>query len=205
METETKLTVTEARLTTALQLSQGTNEDKETMNSIIAYSPTLKHGDSLTITMPKVSEYHRSGKTWYSPPFYYKEGYKMCLVVSDVKMDPADECDYVSISSSVSIKLLQGEYDDKLQWPIGHKGRCGIQPVIPPPPLSKHSIAHLVYIRMCGLKRFQTRSDLYQERMHSYVYSSVLVRNDCITLYVRYNLDCYLSIQVWCINLSALA
>ena len=93
MKTEAKLMETEAKLTTALQLlSTGTNEDKETMNSIIVYSPALmKNGDDLTITMPKISEYHCSGKIWYSPLFYYKEGYKMCLVVSGIKME-SDKC-----------------------------------------------------------------------------------------------------------------
>jgi hypothetical protein len=37
----------------------------------------------MEIIMPSfsLSSYRRSGKVWYSPPFYYGEGYKMCLAV----------------------------------------------------------------------------------------------------------------------------
>ena len=143
-----KLTETEAKLTTALQLlSTGTNKDKETMNSIIAYSPALmKDGDNLTITMPKVSEYHRSGKIWYSPPFYYKEGYKMCLVVSGMKME-SGKC----TGLTVGIQVLQGENDDKLKWPISHLICHG-----PPPPAA--FVTNQVYIRVCGLNQLETRN-----------------------------------------------
>ena len=178
-----KLMETEAKLTTALQLSQGTNEDKETMNAIIAYSPALmKNGDNLTITMPKVSEYHRSGKTWYSPPFYYTEGYKMCLVVSGVKME-SGRC----TGLSVSIKLLQGENDDKLKWPIpGHAEHHHFD--IPPPPSQR--TAHQTYIHMCGLKQFETRNDLYKQTLNS----SILV-NGCLTFSIKCT-KCYLYIVV---------
>ena len=35
----------------------------------------------MKVTMSGFSEYRRSGKVWHSPPFYYREGYKMCLAV----------------------------------------------------------------------------------------------------------------------------
>ena len=112
----------EAKLTTAVQLlSQGAEEVKETVYSIIACSPALKTcGDKVAVLMPKISEYYpnSSGKIWYSPPFYYKEGYKMCLVVSGMKTELSGK--YTPVLS-VSIKLLQGENDDKLKWPIGHE------------------------------------------------------------------------------------
>ena len=41
----------------------------------------VKKNDSLGLVMPKFSEYQHSGKVWHSPPFYYKEGYKICLAV----------------------------------------------------------------------------------------------------------------------------
>lgn len=31
--------------------------------------------------MPKFSEYRCSGKVWHSPPFLYREAYKICLAV----------------------------------------------------------------------------------------------------------------------------
>jgi hypothetical protein len=147
------------------------------MNSIIAYSPALmKDGDILMITMPKVSEYHRSGKIWCSPPFHYKEGYKMCLVVRGVKMESASKSTHLT----VSIKLLRGENDDKLRWPIGHKGRCTMPPL---PPLSQCTTSQ-VSVQMCGLK----------PEVISTGSSSKLV-NDCLTFNVWYG-ECFLDIKI---------
>ena len=51
--------------------------------------------------MPKFSKYRRSGKVWHSP-FYYRESYKMCLVVyaNGVGEGAGTHC-------SVSILLLE--------------------------------------------------------------------------------------------------
>jgi septation ring formation regulator EzrA len=70
-------------LTMAVQLlSQGKAEDKETIGFVITCSSSLKNiGDCMEVVMPKFSEYRRSGKVWHSSPFYYGEGYKMCLAV----------------------------------------------------------------------------------------------------------------------------
>jgi hypothetical protein len=188
-ETEAKLTETEAKLTTALQLlSRGFNGDRETMNSIIAYSPALmKDGDILMITMPKVSEYHRSGKIWCSPPFHYKEGYKMCLMVRGVKMESAGKC----TGLTVNIKLLRGENDDKLKWPIDHEGYC-----IPPPlPSSRHNNL-LVFVRMCGLKQFETTKVDFNNNINTMNLSLVVV-NDCLKFDVEYS-GCILRVKVEC-------
>lgn len=142
------------------------------MDSIIAYSPALmKNGDNLTITMPKVSEYHRSGKTWYSPPFYYKEGYKMCLVVSGMKME-SGRCTGLTIG----IKVLQGENNDKLKWPISHP-LCRRPP---PPPF-----VNQIHICVCGLQQLEIRN--------GYKSNSPMLVNDCLTfnMCIRYS-DCYL-------------
>ena len=71
-------------LTTAIQLlCQGLKEaDKEKVDFVISCSSTLRNfHDSVKVVMPKFSEYRRSGKVWHSPPFYYRESYKMCLEV----------------------------------------------------------------------------------------------------------------------------
>ena len=71
-------------LTTAVQLlNQGLKiADKETVEFIIACSSKLVNiNDSIKVVMPKFTEYRRSGKVWHSPPFYYRERYKMCLKV----------------------------------------------------------------------------------------------------------------------------
>ena len=93
----------------------------------------------------------------------------MCLVVSGVKMESAEKC----TDLTVSIKLLQGENDNKLEWPIGHKYHCGTQP-----PWPALSFVYQVYIHMCGLKQLETRNDYYKT-----LKSPILV-NDCLTLNV---------------------
>ena len=103
---------TEARLTTAVQLlKRGKEADKKTIDSIISYPDHLKcKGDSIEVLMPQVHEYHRSGQTWYSRPFYYGAGYKMCLGVKVNKLKFGD-CIYVSIK----ICSLEG---GRSNWPM---------------------------------------------------------------------------------------
>lgn len=111
--TRRELTKTTGALSTAIHLlSQGKESDKETIDFIIARSKTLKdEGESeIEIVMPRFSEYRCSGTTWHSPPFYYKEGYKMCLSIT------AKKNHYTSLS--LSLLLLPGERDDSLKWPL---------------------------------------------------------------------------------------
>ena len=72
-----------------------------------------KYGDSMKITMPGFSEYRHSGKVWHSPPFYYREGYKMCMAVYANGVGKG-----AGTHVSVTIVHLGGEYDDKLKWPM---------------------------------------------------------------------------------------
>ena len=67
-----------------------------------------KIGDTISVRMTGISEHMGTGQIWYSPPFYYMDGYKMKLAVH---FDPAREV-------SLSLILLKGEYDDRLRWPI---------------------------------------------------------------------------------------
>ena len=158
-ETEAKLIVMEAQLLST---------SKET-------SPTFlrKDGDTMAVTMPKVSEYHRSGKVWHSAPFYYKEGYKMCLAVSGIKM-AFGRC----TGASARIQLLQGEHDDQLQWPTGGRGP---PPPPPPPPLpSRYDPTHYFIINVHGLKQLQAT------RGYSFSGMSFILVNDCLTFNVKY-------------------
>ena len=68
-------------------------------------------GPPLTIRMTNFSHYQRSGKVWYSPPFYYGDGYKMQLAVYANGTG-------AGAGTHVSIVLLRmkGEYDDQLGW-----------------------------------------------------------------------------------------
>ena len=76
---------------------------------------TLKlGGDEVTVCMNDYSLYKHTGKVWHSPPFYYGDGYKLCLAVyANGKGAGA--------GTHVSVELLQmkGEHDDKLSWDKG--------------------------------------------------------------------------------------
>ena len=67
-----------------------------------------KRGDTISERMTSISEYKGSGKIWYSPPFYYMDGYKMQLAVRIG----------AQMHINVALFLLKGEYDDRLKWPI---------------------------------------------------------------------------------------
>ena len=70
-------------------------------------------GDSLTIEIPDLSQYKRSREVWRSPPFYIKEGYKMCLAVYPNGIGKGE-----GTHVSLSLVLMKGEFDDQLEWPI---------------------------------------------------------------------------------------
>jgi hypothetical protein len=187
---KSQLQVTEAKLTTAVQLlRQGGEADKEIIDSIVTCSYLKKSGDAVTMTMPRVSEYHRIGKTWRSAPFYFKEGYKMCLAVSVNKME-AGVCTGVLISLCV----LKGEYDDQLKWPIGDNTHPACYP---PPVLASESdeipFTETAYFHIYKLQRLtQIEHVLYSEQG-----SSIYIENDCLTFTVTYSLyDTHESLHV---------
>ena len=70
-------------------------------------------GSPLTIRMTNFSHSQRSGKVWYSPPFYYDDGYKMQLAVY-ANGTGAGAGTHVSIV----LLRLKGEYDGQLWWII---------------------------------------------------------------------------------------
>ena len=113
VEVKGELLEVKGTLATAVQLlRQGTEADKETVDFVIACSMRLeKMNDLVKVSMPKFSEYHRSGKVWYSLPFYYRDGYKMCLAVyaNGVKGD--------GTHVSVILNLLKGEHNIAKQQP----------------------------------------------------------------------------------------
>lgn len=67
----------------------------------------------LAFQMINYSEFKRSNKTWYSAPFYVADGYKICLAVH-ANGTGAGHNKFIS----VSLCLMQGEFDDELNWPI---------------------------------------------------------------------------------------
>ena len=146
-------------LTTAVQLlRQGKEADKETVDSIIICSTNLeKAGDKVTVTMPRVSEYHCSGKIWRSAPFYFKDGYKMCLAVGIKNME-SSEC----VGISISIYLLKGECDDQLKWPIGNN-QCQ---QLPPHGISGMLYMKYVHFYMCPFQHCQPKKEQLLNNPH---------------------------------------
>ena len=67
----------------------------------------------VTLQMVSYSEYKNSGKIWYSIPFYVAGGYKMCLAVYASGLGAAQ-----GTHLSLSLCLLNGEFDDNLVWPV---------------------------------------------------------------------------------------
>lgn len=70
-------------------------------------------GQPIIFQMVNYSEFKRSGKMWYSAPFYVADGYKMCLAVN-----PNGSGTGQGMFMSVSLCLMQGEFDEELNWPI---------------------------------------------------------------------------------------
>ena len=70
-----------------------------------------KHGDEVTFRMTNFSLYKVIDKVWHSPPFYFDEGYKLCLAVHTNGKG-------AGAGTHVSVELLQmrGEHDKKLTW-----------------------------------------------------------------------------------------
>ena len=106
--------------------------------------------DSLTIEIPDLSQYKRSRKVWRSPPFYFREGYKMCLAVYPNGIGKGE-----GTHVSLYLGLMKGEFDDELEWPI----RCDSEyyyeelevKVMPKQPQQKANGS--TWFRVAGLNR----------------------------------------------------
>ena len=75
----------------------------------------LTHTGTLpfSFTMPDFAQHKLDDDEWFSPPFYtHTHGYKMCLRV-DANGYGDEKGKFVSVFSY----LMQGEYDDELEWP----------------------------------------------------------------------------------------
>ena len=75
---------------------------------------------SVTLKMPNLSEKINNKEQWYSSPFFaFDGGYQMCLKVYATSCDIGED---ISVNLSISIHLMKGPNDDKLQqsghWPI---------------------------------------------------------------------------------------
>ena len=96
--------MTERLLDTRLELegNKGKTAERKTLK---------KHGDEVTFHMTNFSLYKLTGRVWHSPPFYFDDGYKLCVAVYAIGKG-------AGAGTHVSVELLQmrGEHDKKLTW-----------------------------------------------------------------------------------------
>ena len=72
--------------------------------------------------MPRFSQYKRDGDEWFSQPFYSQPGgYKLCLRVTANGFGFGK-----GTHVSVTVTLMKGENDHRLQWPFEHDVTYGI-------------------------------------------------------------------------------
>ena len=76
---------------------------------------------ALTFRLTNYSKLKQSNRPWHSPPFYIREGYKMCIAVH-LNGDQEGSGTHIS----VHIHLMAGEYDSKLKWPLAYNEEISI-------------------------------------------------------------------------------
>ena len=192
-ETKRELLKVKGTLATAVQLlRQRTEADKETVDFVIACSVRLeKISDLVKISMPKFSEYRRSGKVWHSPPFYYKEGYKMCLAVYANGVAEVGAGTHIS----VTLMLLKDEHSTiHAQQPAQEhhkKLTCSV----------RRKLYEGQWFNVCRYLPLNQFSEAVKELSsqqkfcsHEYVVSKLV--NDCLTFNVIYSDECYLLVRL---------
>ena len=147
-----------------------------------------KCGDSVILLMHSFSKYRRSGKVWHSPPFYYREGYKMCLAVH-VKGVGEGAGTHVS----VTLILLKGECDSAQHQ---SEGKCPSFHFLP----FTFQVGEK-FLNVCQYKPLSQYSEAVKELSHNetlcthkYIVSKLV--NDCITFSITYYDDCHLQVSV---------
>ena len=173
-ETKYKVYMVEAQLMFGEDFSNSANKLKN-------------KGDSVNLIMPNFSEYRRSGKVWRSPPFYYREGYKMCLAVYANGVGNG-----AGTHVSVAILLLRGEYDEILKWPMRS---CD---VLHRSALSPSYEGHYESLVCNPLHRPQVDECRQIECCNQFCSlngRALHLENDCLTFNVNYN-DCILIVRI---------
>ena len=91
---------------------------KVELDQVQSYHATAR---CVELTMREFRRHWQNGDEWYSNPFYtHPHGYKMCLRV-DAKGWGNGRDTHVS----VFVHMMQGEYDDHLEWPF--RGEVTVQ------------------------------------------------------------------------------
>ena len=111
-ESQRKLSECQGKLdNTSVRLLETRLELEESKAKPAEKKTLKKHGDEVTFRMTNFSLYKAIGKVWHSPPFYFDEGYKLCLAAHANGKG-------AGAGTHVSVELLQmrGEHDKKLTW-----------------------------------------------------------------------------------------
>ena len=104
-----------------ITLLQKVNKDKTVATFLNCIGTQLQfgrlmlrqRGDTLTFRLNNFLQYKQSREPWYSPPFYYRDGYKMRLLCVAGGIGSG-----VASHISVILHLLKGEFDDQVKWPL---------------------------------------------------------------------------------------
>jgi hypothetical protein len=179
-KTETKLHEAESRLVFSETFSNPANRLK-------------KCGDSIKITMLRFCEYRRSGKVWHSPPFYYREGYKMCLAVHANGVGEG-----AGTHVCVTLMLLKGEHDSAEHDSAQHRSeprKCDGLRIMRRSPFGQQ------WFNVCRYQPLSQYSEGVKELSHDekfctheYIVSKLV--NDCLTFNIEYYNECLLDISV---------
>ena len=200
-ESRRKLDKSETILHKTNLLLLQTREELEESRSTPAKQMTLKEdGDEVISCMYGYSLYKHTGKVWHSPPFYYGDGYKLCLAVyANGKGAGA--------GTHVSVELLQmkGKHDDKLRWNEGQGySYCGFYRIYikmmaqsekaqAPEKVVSLSICTNCFVRQPPPKDLRVFKTCYGNAVSGDKFidhqraEQMMVLNDTITLRIRYN------------------
>ena len=104
-----------------LRASLTTNSDQtnfalasiQTQIGEAGYNWLKRLNDRIAFRMLNFNHHKSTGKVWHSPPFYYKDGYKMRLAVHPSQLKSGKQSVVV-----LFLLLIKGEYDSDLKWPI---------------------------------------------------------------------------------------
>lgn len=137
-----------------ISLLQKVNKDKTVATFLNCVGTQLQFGrlrlrqtgDTLSFRLKEFSCYKQNEEPWYSPPFYYRDGYKMRLVFHANGIG-------VGASSHISVilLLLKGEFDDQLTWPLVYETQeqKADSVCIALQPMYKHSSEQQTPAHMC--------------------------------------------------------
>ena len=127
------------------------------------------------------------GRVSHSLPFYYGEGYKMCLAAVYANGTGARTGTHVSLS----LLLLRGKYDDQLKWPMTFCGSRGHA-------FPRHPDGGRHVFVLCSKDNHRAIENEQKQVDHCDCFCGLTSEalNDCLTLTVTFNGSCFLVVQI---------